>query len=992
MPALKQIQPTRQQLGSQLMKCGFPVLLAFMLGVFLSAESAEAQVPPQEPIIERPFAPRFTTGVQGNISITSNTLMTCQGGCAAQNSLTLNNAAFNMVYVDVDGDATTFNSSGATLNLPPGATVLWAGLYWGAYAQTPDPTAASPEAQVRFKTPGSATYANLRATQFDYSARLIPDPLPRQPYQGFVEVTQLVQAAGNGQYFVANVRAQTNARNRYAGWALIVVYQDRTQRFRSLSVIDGFAVVITPTEGVRKTLNIPLTNFLTPPSGPFDAFVSSIVYEGDGGIPGDNFEINGVALSNSDNPANDFFNGSISSPTAALRNPNFRNQLGVDIDLVNANASGLVIPNNVRSAIATFSTTSPDEAYFPGAFTSGIESVLLSIAKTAPASIVAGNNLQYTITVTNNGPAIAENVRVTDPTPTGLTLVSTTSTPTSNGISCNTLNPCNLGELQPGEVVTITTTYAVPSNYTEPNPITNTASVTSDNDVEIRTATTTTVVESAENPRLGVAKQVTNVVNNGNGTYDVTYEVRVRNEGGVLLNNLQLTEDLTPTYDITPFILVSPPTSSNLTINPNFNGNSDTNLLAGTDTLPVGETRTLTFTVRITPGTNLGPYNNTVRGNAVSPNGTPVSDDSADGANPDPNNDGNSNNDASPTSVNFIETPRLGVAKGVTSVVNNNNGTFDVKYTVTVRNYGGVVLNNLQLTENLRATFGETPFSVVSSPTSNSLSINPNFNGSSDTNLLVGTDALRPSQVATIIFTVRVTPGTEPVTYNNIVQGTGTTPGGQTTTDTADNSVDGPDPDPDNDGNPQNNTSSTPVTLPVATEPPRLRLVKRITNATRNGTPVSGVDFSRVVDDTEPNDNAPSWPTNFLLGVPQLGDQTLLQSGDEVEYTIYFLADGGQPVRNFRFCDPIPAETIFVRNSFGADAGILLNRSGSVQARTNVLDGDEGAFFSPLASLPAGNACPIPTNPHGGVIVNLDEISNTAGSSFGFIRFRVQIQ
>ncbi|WP_297858852.1 hypothetical protein [Meiothermus sp.] len=43
--------------------------------------------------------------------------------------------------MDTDGDSTTFNSSSASLNLPAGATVLWAGLYWGAEAPSlPSPS------------------------------------------------------------------------------------------------------------------------------------------------------------------------------------------------------------------------------------------------------------------------------------------------------------------------------------------------------------------------------------------------------------------------------------------------------------------------------------------------------------------------------------------------------------------------------------------------------------------------------------------------------------------------------------------------------------------------------------------------------------------------------------------------------------------------------------------------------------------------------------
>ncbi len=50
----------------------------------------------------------------------------------------------------------------------------------------------------------------------------------------------------------------------------------------------------------------------------------------------------------------------------------------------------------------------------------------LGLTKTGPASIVAGNNLIYTITVTNTGPSDAAGVVVNDATPTGLAFVSNT--------------------------------------------------------------------------------------------------------------------------------------------------------------------------------------------------------------------------------------------------------------------------------------------------------------------------------------------------------------------------------------------------------------------------------------------------------------------------------------------------------------------------------------------------------------------------------------
>ena len=96
----------------------------------------------------------------------------------------------------------------------------------------------------------------------------------------------------------------------------------------------------------------------------------------------------------------------------------------------------------------------------------------LQITKEGPATAVAGTNVVYTITVTNAGPSDATGVTLTDPTPPGLTFVS-------NAGDCTTAFPCNLGTLPPAATRTITATFAVPSGYTTPNPIANTATVSS---------------------------------------------------------------------------------------------------------------------------------------------------------------------------------------------------------------------------------------------------------------------------------------------------------------------------------------------------------------------------------------------------------------------------------------------------------------------------------------------------------------------------------
>jgi uncharacterized repeat protein (TIGR01451 family) len=344
-----------------------------------------------------------------------------------------------------------------------------------------------------------------------------------------------------------------------------------------------------------------------------------------------------------------------------------------------------------------------------------------------------------------------------------------------------------------------------------------------------------------------------------------------------------------------------------------------------------------------------------------------------------------------PTPLQVTANPTIGVAKSQSSVINQGNGNFQVTFTITLKNLGNIDLNAVQVTENLSNTFGATPFTVnrVSSPSVN-LTPNTNFNGTTDTNLLSGTNILAIGETKTIELIVTITPGSNLGPYRNQAEATAVSPSGTPTRDT---STSGLNPDPDNDGNPTNNNDSTPVDLstPTTTEP-RLRLVKRITNATRRGVPISGINFNNVVDDlNDTNDNVSGWSQlpGRLLGVPSLGPETSLESGDDVEYTVYFLSDGSLAVKNVRLCDPIPPKTTFIPDSFELGRGILINQNGIQTPQSNAADTDQGTFTSPLTPVTA--PCPNANNPNGAVLVQLGDIANTAPNNVGFVRFRIKI-
>jgi large repetitive protein len=374
------------------------------------------------PSVVTPFTPRFTINDTGDITIAANTLLTAtatagrtpQQVADAQNGTGqfLDNNDFQMGYVDTDNDPSTFDSSQATLTLPSDGTVLFAGLYWGANSSSAARTA------VKLSTPNSGGYLDLTGTEIGNTSGLNPQPNPPgNNYEAFADVTQQVSAGGSGSYMVANVQAQLGS-NLYAGWALVVVYQSPSQPPRNLTVFDGYSVI----KNGDSPVNIPINGFLTPPSGPVNAKIGVVAYEGDLGLTGDSLLLNGTKLSDSQNPADNFFNSAISNlgVSATAKSPNYVNQLGFDAKIVQV-PSGL-IKNSDTSAVATLQTTS--DSYFPGVFTTAIDLFAPNLQTTKTVQdlngggvVKPGDTLEYTITTTNQGGDNGKNSLLVDPIP-----------------------------------------------------------------------------------------------------------------------------------------------------------------------------------------------------------------------------------------------------------------------------------------------------------------------------------------------------------------------------------------------------------------------------------------------------------------------------------------------------------------------------------------------------------------------------------------------
>ena len=125
-------------------------------------------------------------------------------------------------------------------------------------------------------------------------------------------------------------------------------------------------------------------------------------------------------------------------------------------------------------------------------------------------------------------------------------------------------------------------------------------------------------------PAIDVVKTISsNPTLNANGTYDVTFDFVIENTGDQILDNIQLTDNLSA---FAPINSLNSSLTGNLLFNQNYDGITDINLLNGTGGLSLNETVTISLVV------NMGPHNPALTGidnqtgvTATDPGGSPVS-------------------------------------------------------------------------------------------------------------------------------------------------------------------------------------------------------------------------------------------------------------------------------------------------------------------------------------------------------------------------------
>ncbi|WP_437674755.1 DUF3344 domain-containing protein [Sorangium sp. So ce131] len=321
----------------------------------------------------------------------------------------------------------------AVLELPDGATVTHAFLYWAARNTAGVDTEVELHHEGGFDGP---------ITAIDSVETVINKGKPDEThnYQSVADVTAIVKESGPGAYRVGGVDV-VDVRNAdddvvFVAWWMVVFYEAPNSPPRNLALFDGLDRVST-----GNSQRVELSGFKAPDSG-FAAKLGIIAFEGDNTNSGDSVFFNPAnparpdvaeALSDAMNPADNFFNGTRSAlgqPVSVEGDlPRIKgtpqSMSGMDIDIVDVSAK-----LKAGQERATIIATSSQELYFLAGWVTSISNFGPDFSKsTKVATDVSGpptfrgDVIEYRIKALNSGNDDAVDVVLTDPLPAGVTFV-----------------------------------------------------------------------------------------------------------------------------------------------------------------------------------------------------------------------------------------------------------------------------------------------------------------------------------------------------------------------------------------------------------------------------------------------------------------------------------------------------------------------------------------------------------------------------------------
>ncbi len=387
----------------------------------------------------------YSDNIQGGTAMFGNTLMaivdtgsvnlTKMNGNSVNGYSIYGNDYENMQYVDIDGatrnGSVTRNSSSSDLVLPAGTnTIKLARLYWGGRVKNADfDLTASVNKIIKLRKGNASAYSDVVSLGVDK----VTISTGYTQYQAYADITAFVKNNGAGTYEVGDAPLSTGTVSanggNHGGWCIVVVYENSAVNYSSVRIYDGFQQVYNGANPFTTTVTLTGLNV---PSGTLaadDAKMGVLAWEGDANLSKDYLKINSNLFSNATNPADNPWNGTITDNGVHVttKNPNYTNQMGIDIDQFDVGTGYGILPNS-NSVTLEFGTEA--DQYFPGLFTFSIKMKDPTI--TLDKTVTDANNnhigekneqLTYSLKGSNNGEGNANYIVISDTLPNTVTYV-----------------------------------------------------------------------------------------------------------------------------------------------------------------------------------------------------------------------------------------------------------------------------------------------------------------------------------------------------------------------------------------------------------------------------------------------------------------------------------------------------------------------------------------------------------------------------------------
>jgi uncharacterized repeat protein (TIGR01451 family) len=491
------------------------------------------------------ISPVFSQTLVGGFTQAGNTLFDCDrltdgaqlptGGCVRDINTALaspspsrpfyNNQVI-MKNLDRDTNASTSTSSSATVNIPSGASVVFADLMWLGTSQ------ASPNPNIQWNPNIYTQPMKVSIDDDQHYTTIYPTRgtsiRPGEPtsdtndyyYTSSAVITPLL-AGRTGQITLwgADAPFPANGFNQASlGWDVVVVYQYPSVDLAAghvgklITIQNGFVYQQSSAPPTNTVVNIPSV------TDPNSVEVGIVAGEGDTGLSGDTFAVNGHNITH---PVTGQTSNFFVSYAQGATNPNWTSNFATD-DVTWNLAPGVV---HAGDTSVTLTNQTSGDGFMLRGLNTAIPVPSIGLEKDVPARYTTvGANLTYTFTVTNTSGAPIHGLSVNDPSLGG------------DIVSCD-----HPAVLAPAASYTCTATHVITRDDVAAGQIVNTATAHGlGADDEALTATDTAT--SKTDTQIGITKSGEPAPVNAGDPF--TYTITVTNLGTADAVNMRVTDAL----------------------------------------------------------------------------------------------------------------------------------------------------------------------------------------------------------------------------------------------------------------------------------------------------------------------------------------------------------------------------------------------------------------------------------------------------------------